>query len=167
MPIPYVVRKKADLTSGERKELWYGVPSRMQHPLKNRAFSEYMEKRSGFHRGQVNGILTEMVDAIQSLLSMGQAVTIEGLGTFQVSLTSEGCEYPEQVTPGKVKVSRICFTASPQLRREMRKVKGRRIPFHSYMPESVLTEAMKRADRKQERVEYGLEPPEPEEESGE
>ena len=26
MAVPYVVRKKADLTSGERKELWYGVP---------------------------------------------------------------------------------------------------------------------------------------------
>ena len=30
MSIPYVVRKKADLSSGERKELWYGVPSKMQ-----------------------------------------------------------------------------------------------------------------------------------------
>ena len=30
MAIPYVVRKKADLTSGERKELWYGVPSKIQ-----------------------------------------------------------------------------------------------------------------------------------------
>ena len=27
MAVPYVVRKKADLTSGERKELWYGVLS--------------------------------------------------------------------------------------------------------------------------------------------
>ena len=29
MAIPYVVRKKADLTSGERKELWYGVTSKI------------------------------------------------------------------------------------------------------------------------------------------
>ena len=28
MAVPYVVRKKADLTSGERKELWYGVPKK-------------------------------------------------------------------------------------------------------------------------------------------
>ena len=30
MGVPYVVRKKADLTSGERKELWYAVPKKLQ-----------------------------------------------------------------------------------------------------------------------------------------
>lgn len=59
MAVPYVVRKKADLTSGERKELWYGVPKKLIDPIRNREFAEYMEKRSGFHRGQIDGILTE------------------------------------------------------------------------------------------------------------
>ena len=79
MAVPYVVRKKADLTSGERKELWYGVPKKLIDPIRNREFAEYMEKRSGFHRGQIDGILTEMVDAIRSLLSIGQPVTILSL----------------------------------------------------------------------------------------
>ena len=57
MAVPYVVRKKADLTSGERKELWYGVPKKLIDPIRNREFAEYMEKRSGFHRGQIDGIL--------------------------------------------------------------------------------------------------------------
>ena len=48
MAVPYVVRKKADLTSGERKELWYGVPKKLIDPIRNREFAEYMEKRSGF-----------------------------------------------------------------------------------------------------------------------
>ena len=47
MAVPYVVRKKADLTSGERKELWYGVPKKLIDPIRNREFAEYMEKRSG------------------------------------------------------------------------------------------------------------------------
>ena len=117
MAVPYVVRKKADITSGERKELWYGVPKKLIDPIRNREFAEYMEKRSGFHRGQIDGILTEMVDAIRSLLSIGQPVTIEGLGTFHTSLTSPGFERPEQVTPGKVSVSRVYFVACPEFRR--------------------------------------------------
>ena len=80
MSVPYVVRKKVDLTSGERKELWYGVPGKILEPIRKKEFAEYLEKRSGFHRGQIDGILTEMVDAIHSLLSIGQAVTSEGLG---------------------------------------------------------------------------------------
>lgn len=55
MSIPYVVRKKADLSSGERKELWYGVPSKMQRRggVKNKELAVRMAKTTGFHRGQI------------------------------------------------------------------------------------------------------------------
>ena len=55
MSVPYVVRKKVDLTSGERKELWYGVPGKILEPIRKKEFAEYLEKRSGFHRGQIDG----------------------------------------------------------------------------------------------------------------
>lgn len=112
-----------------------------------------MEKRSGFHRGQIDGILTEMVDAIRSLLSIGQPVTIEGLGTFHTSLTSPGFERPEQVTPGKVSVSRVYFVACPEFSREV-KNEMHAYSFNLYMPEEMLTKEMKKADREQEREEY-------------
>lgn len=116
----------------------------MIDPIRNREFAEYMEKRSGFHRGQIDGILTEMVDAIRSLLSIGQPVTIEGLGTFHTSLTSPGFERPEQVTPGKVSVSRVYFVACPEFSRQVKKMKCTRIPFNIYMPENMLTKEMKK-----------------------
>ena len=118
MAIPYVVRKKADLTSGERKELWYGVPSKIQDRggVQNKELAQVVELRGGFHRGQVEGILVEVADAIRYLLSMGQSVTIDGLGTFQTALTSPGFERPEQVTPGQVSVSRVYFVANSVLR---------------------------------------------------
>ena len=79
MSIPYVVRKKADLSSGERKELWYGVPSKMQRRggVKNKELAVRMAKTTGFHRGQIEGILSELVESIQDLLSSGHSVTIE------------------------------------------------------------------------------------------
>lgn len=158
MGIPYVVRKKADLSSGERKELWYGVPKKIQKRggMQNKDLAEWVSKRGGFHRGQVEGILTEMVDTIQHLLALGMSVTIEGLGTFQTALTSPGFEHPEQVTPGQVSVSRVYFVASRELSYEMKKVKCVRIPFKYYMPESVLTKNMKKADREQEAAEDGI-----------
>ncbi len=36
MSVPYVVRKKVDLTSGERKELWYGVPGKILEPIRKK-----------------------------------------------------------------------------------------------------------------------------------
>ena len=66
MSIPYVVRKKADLSSGERKELWYGVPSKMQRRggVKNKELAVRMAKTTGFHRGQIEGILSELVESM-------------------------------------------------------------------------------------------------------
>ena len=87
-------------------------------------------------------------------MSIGQPVTIEGLGTFHTSLTSPGFERPEQVTPGKVSVSRVYFVACPEFSREVKKMKCMRIPFNLYMPEEMLTKEMKKADREQEREEY-------------
>ena len=129
MSIPYVVRKKADLSSGERKELWYGVPSKMQ-------------RRGGVKNKE-----------LQDLLSSGHSVTIEGLGTFQTALTSQGCVLPEQVTPGKVAISRVYFVANSKFSRELKKTKCTRIPFKYYMPESMLTKEMKKADQEQEQTE--------------
>ena len=136
MSIPYVVRKKADLSSGERKELWYGVPSKMQRRggVKNKELAVRMAKTTGFHRGQIEGILSELVESIQEL--------------------------PEQVTPGKVAISRVYFVANSKFSRELKKTKCTRIPFKYYMPESMLTKNMKKADRELEQTEYDIEEPE-------
>ena len=67
MSIPYVVRKKADLSSGERKELWYGVPSKIhdRDGVKNKELAQEEELRGGFHRGQDDAIMVEVADAIR------------------------------------------------------------------------------------------------------
>lgn len=155
MGVPYVVRKKADLTSGERKELWYAVPKKIQKKggMRNKDLAVWTEKTSGFRRGQIEGILTEVVENIFQMLSLGQSVTIEGLGTFQTALTSQGFEHPEEVLPGKVSVSRVYFTASPEFSRRVKKIKCTRIPFKYYMPESEITKEMEKADRQQEQSE--------------
>lgn len=159
MSIPYVVRKKADLTSGKRKELWYGVSSKMQRKggVKNKELAVRMAKMTGFHRGQIEGILSELVESIQELLSSGHSVTIEGLGTFQTALTSQGCESPEQVTPGKVSISRVYFVANSKFSRELKKTECMRIPFKYYMPESMFTTEMKKADKETEFAEFNME----------
>ena len=54
MSIPYVVRKKADLSSGERKELWYGVPSKMQRRggVKNKELAYGWQRQQAFIVGR-------------------------------------------------------------------------------------------------------------------
>lgn len=149
MAIPYVVRKKVDATSGKRKVLWYAVAKRVQKKggVRSKELAALMEKTAGFHRGVIEGILAELVDNIYMALAKGETVTIDGLGSFQTSLTSAGYTHPEEVTPGKVSVARVYFVAHPDLTRRVKKIKCMRIPFSHYMNESELTKGMRRADR--------------------
>ena len=113
MSIPYVVRKKADLSSGERKELWYGVPSKMQRRggVKNKELAVRMAKTTGFHRGQIEGILSELVESIQDLLSSGHSVIgnlsngtdQSGMCAARTGNAGESC-YFTRIFCGKLKI---------------------------------------------------------------
>lgn len=155
MPIPYLVRKKADLTSGEREELWYAVQKKVQERggVNLKKLSEVMAKRSHFPQGMIMGILSELGDAVEDILSNGQSVTIPNLGTFQTALTSPGFATPEQVTPGKVQLSRVYFVADRKLSARLRQEPRFRIPFNFYFPEDKITPAMRKADKQQVKEE--------------
>ena len=97
MTIPYLVRKKADLSSGKRKEQWYAVQKKLQERggVDLTKLAELLSKRSHFPQGMIMGILSELGDTIEDILSMGQSVTIPNLGTFQTALTSPGFDFRE------------------------------------------------------------------------
>lgn len=155
MTIPYLVRKKADLSSGKRREQWYAVQKKLQERggVNIEKLAELLSKRSHFPQGMIMGILSELGDTVEDILSMGQSVTIPNLGTFQTALTSPGFDPPEQVMPGKVRLSRVFFVADRKLTARLKEVQPFRIPFSMYFPESEMTPAMRRADKGQKAAE--------------
>lgn len=155
MTIPYLVRKKANLTSGHREERWYAVQKKLQERggVDLRKLSDLLSKQSNFPQGMIMGVLSELGETIEDILSNGQSVTIPGLGTFQTALTSPGFETPEQVTPGKVKLTRVYFKADRKMTARLKKEPRYRIPFNLYFPESSITPAMRKADGQQAKAE--------------
>ena len=53
MAIPYIVRRKADVSSGERKELWYAVGKKLQKKggKTERDVAHQVAQRTGFSSG--------------------------------------------------------------------------------------------------------------------
>lgn len=90
-----------------------------------------IEQRTGFHRGEVEGVLIAMAEVI-----------------FQTALTSEGCQYPEEVTPEEVSVSRMYFVADRKLNKRLKEEQCHRIPFHYYFLEELLTRELLEKDGK-------------------
>ena len=66
-----------------------------------------------YKRQDVLSALTQLSDIIAAHLKEGRTVSIDGLGNFYPSITSEAVDKPEECTANKVWVSRICFKAAP------------------------------------------------------
>ena len=97
----------------------------------NRTLSrkEFVKMMQNYHRGisesTTEAVLTDVVDMLADMLSMGYNVNLEGFGTFSLSLAFED-EKPREIlnpddkmTYRKVGVKDINFKASPEFARAL------------------------------------------------
>lgn len=94
-----------------------------------------MAYRKGVGEGDVQSVLIDLPRYIKEALKEGESVTIKGLGSFNVALTSDGFEHPDDVMPGKVRLSRIYFKPDRALTKELgREMEFYRYPLSKYFP---------------------------------
>lgn len=141
MGMIYLVRKKLFRTKEGMRQLYYAVQRTLQARggVSTEILARRMAKRTGMSEGNVNCVLVDLPKFIEEALASGESVTIKGLGSFNVAVTSEGFEHPDDVMPGKVQVSRIYFkpdrTLTQRLRRNM---SFYRYPLSKYFPADML-----------------------------
>lgn len=122
MPINYAVTKKVDKTKGEIKELYYATTRALQKkPINSSQIAQQLAERSSLQNGDVISVLVQLSDIIAEHLREGRTVSIDGLGNFYPTVSSEGVEKPEECTANKVWVARICFKAAPAFLLNVRK----------------------------------------------
>lgn len=146
MAIPYVVRKKVYTKDKEIKELWFATVKKIQQKggMTDDFIARRVSERTGISRGLIEGIISEIAEAIEFSLGMGFSVTIDKLGSFQTALTSKGFENPTDITPEEVELSRIYFIADRKLTQRVREEGCFQIPFESYMPKEYCKKKAKR-----------------------
>ena len=114
MSINYVVTKKVDKTKGEVKVRYYATTRAMQKkPVDSSQIAMQLAERSSLQDGDVMSVLTQLSGIIAGHLHEGRTVSIDGLGNFFPTISSEGVEKPEECTADKVWVARIGFKAAP------------------------------------------------------
>ena len=121
MPIHYVVTKKVDKTNGEHKERYYATTKALQkRPVDNKMIAAQLAERSSLQNGDAMSVLVQLSDIIADHLRDGRTVSIDGMGNFYPTVTSEAVEKPEDCTADKVRVSRVCFKAAPTFLKRIR-----------------------------------------------
>lgn len=141
MSIFYLVTKKVFPKLGEKNEQWFAVQRKLQKKggATNLELAERLSAYTSFNKGDIQGILIELPNVMADLLRDGRSVTIDGLGTFQTALTSNGFDHPEQIVPSEVRLSRVYFRADKKLVEVVKKARFIRIPLSKYLPESLLS----------------------------
>ncbi|MCI1647155.1 MAG: HU family DNA-binding protein [Bacteroides sp.] len=141
MGLIYLVRRKKFRVANVIKELYYAVQRKLQvrGGSTERDIARKLAARSGRSEGDILGVLTDLPGAIKEIMLEGGSVTIKGFGTFQTALTSEGCEYPDDVTPGKVRLSKIYFVPDRTFFHDLElKMSYFRYPLSKYFPKELL-----------------------------
>jgi predicted histone-like DNA-binding protein len=78
-----------------------------------------IEGRSALSLGDVQSVLSNLMEVLPVFLKLGQSVNLEGFGTFRVSVTSEGTATPEELNARHVKSVKLLFLPSPDLKRNL------------------------------------------------
>lgn len=121
MPINYVVTRKVDKTKEETKIRYYATTKAMQkRPVDSSVIAQQLAEKSSLQDGDVMSVLVQLSGIIAGHLSEGRTVSIDGLGNFFPTISSEGVEKPEECTADKVWVARIGFKAAPAFLKKVR-----------------------------------------------
>ena len=118
----YLVRKKLFRSKEGMKQLYYAVQRTLQPRggVTTEKLAQRMARRKGMGEGDVQSVLVDLPKYIEEALSEGESVTIRGLGSFQPRHNKRGFEHPDDVMPGKVRVSRIYFKPDRMLTGRLR-----------------------------------------------
>lgn len=87
---------------------------------------ERISVRSTFQEGEVAGIMSLFRSELLSALKNGDKVELEGVGTFAATLKCPPVHHPKEIRAESIHFSRVVFTASKELRRDMSLMKVER-----------------------------------------
>lgn len=106
----YKVTPKRDVLKGRLKYVATTVIGK-GNAITNMELAKELSVGTSLNITDVLAIIDQLPDAISKHLADGEKVHLKGLGFFQTAVTSDPMDTPEEVTPSKVKFSRITFKA--------------------------------------------------------
>lgn len=140
-----MVRKKVFRTAEGVKQLYYAVQRVLQRRggVTAELLAQRMASRKGMSSGDVQSVLIDLPKFIEEAL-----MAIKGLGSFHVAVTSDGFEHPDDVMPGKVRLSRVYFRPDKSLVARLNSgMDFYRYPLSRYFPHDMLRPETLRKER--------------------
>ncbi|MDR1725127.1 MAG: HU family DNA-binding protein [Bacteroidales bacterium] len=118
MSYHYKVKKKKANLSGKTTYKYYATSSSNGVISMDQAAKE-IEDNTTLSKSDVISVVTALSSLIENKIRNGYSVKLDGLGTFSLSITSEGFVDAKKCIPTKVRPSKICFRADKKLKEKV------------------------------------------------
>ena len=69
--------------------------------------------------GDVQSVLSNLIEVMPIFLKLGQSIKLEGFGTFRVTVSSDGTATPDELNAHHVKSVKLVFLPSVELKRSL------------------------------------------------
>lgn len=115
-------KRKFKDASGEEKELYYAC-SRRGNVTDFDGLAEIITEISSLSKGDILSSLTNIEQVMLWKLIDGDSVRFGDIGTFSITVTSDGFENPEDITPDKVRATKIVFTPTKKFNKLLLEMK--------------------------------------------
>ena len=115
-------KRKFKDASGQEKELYYAC-SRRGNVTDFDGLAEIITEISSLSKGDILSSLTNIEQVMLWKLIDGDSVRFGDIGTFSIAVTSDGFENPEDITPDKVRATKIVFTPTKKFNKLLLEMK--------------------------------------------
>ncbi|MDR2260529.1 MAG: HU family DNA-binding protein [Azoarcus sp.] len=81
--------------------------------------AEDIQGRSSMTKGDILAVLSNLIQVLPAHLKKGDSVRLGGLGSFRLTITSNGADDAASLSTSDVKGARVVFVAGTELKREL------------------------------------------------
>lgn len=122
----YKLIQKAKPGDSQAKKKWYATTVN-QGKITIEQLSKDIAGRSSLTRGDIKNVIENLLDEIPKYLVNGSSVSLGNLGSLRLSISGEGVEDPSQYNTSKIKKTKIIFTPSSNLKKEINDIKFEKV----------------------------------------
>jgi predicted histone-like DNA-binding protein len=116
MAVKYIPAAKIDPADPEKPPMYYAKP-KGGNKIQFEEIVELIIKISNLNYGQVLGALGSFMEVIEMELKQGREVELSSIGTFFLTLQSEGVNEPDELRAEHIKRARIRFRPGKRLKK--------------------------------------------------
>lgn len=121
----YKLIQKRNPANPEAPQKWYAT-SKNQGKITIEKLSKDIAGRSSLTRGDVISVIENLLDEIPKHLINGNTVSLGDFCSLRLSISGKGSESPEKFTTANIQKTKVIFTPSPTMKKELSQIKYER-----------------------------------------